>query len=218
MNWRGLVRLLVNGANNDPYLDFLSTDTPSLLPRVDDTPFYLGDGTNSWDFRLYGASSTAYVGWDASASRLTLQGATSLVQGVVDVTDAATYSVLATNTGKIHIIPDLTADCTLTLPTAASGLEYTFISKAVAADAQNWIFDTGSATNFYLGGLSFLDNDAGAAADEVHAGVYPNGSTNDIMTIVTPAAGTRIHLVCDGTNWIVNGIVISATVPTFADT
>jgi len=46
------------------------------------------------------------------------------------------------------------------LPTASAGLEYEFIGKAVAADAQNWIFKSASATNFYLGGSSFADIDA----------------------------------------------------------
>lgn len=136
---------------------------------------------------------------------------------IVTVSDAATYTVLAANSGKIHILPDFTASCTLTLPTAAAGLNYTFIGKGVAADAQNWIFNTGSAAAYYLGGLSFADADAGAASDEIHAGVYPDGNSNDVMTIVTPAAGTVIYLICDGTNWIVNGQVVSATVPTFAD-
>ena len=67
---------------------------------------------------------------------------------IVNVTDAATYTVLAANSGKTHVMPNFTASCTLTLPTAASGLEYVFISKAVAADAQNWVFDTGSAAAF----------------------------------------------------------------------
>lgn len=137
---------------------------------------------------------------------------------IVNVTDAATYTVLSANSGKPHIMPNFTASCTLTLPAVAAGLEYTFIGKAVAADAQNWIFNTGAAANFWLGGLSFLDNDAGAGADEVHAGIYPNGTTNDFMTIVTPAAGTTIHIICDGTNWIARGIVISASIPTFSDT
>lgn len=136
----------------------------------------------------------------------------------INVTDAASYSVLAANSGKIHIVPGLTATCTMTLPTAAAGLEYTFISKAVAADAQDWKIQSASATNFFLGGVSFADTDAGAGADEIHAGIWSNGSTNDFLNIVTPGAGTRIHVICDGTNWIVNGHVFSATVPAFADT
>lgn len=145
---------------------------------------------------------------------LMVDGAITRGGSFVAVPDAATYTVLAADSGKTHILPNLTANCTITLPTAAAGLEYAFIGKAVAADAQNWIFAAGAA---YLGGLTFVDNDAGAASDEMHAGVYPNGSSNDNMTIVTPAAGTNIMLFCDGTNWIVNGFVNSATVPTFAD-
>ena len=137
---------------------------------------------------------------------------------IVNVTDAATYTVLAANSGKIHIMPNFTASCTLALPAVSAGLEYTFISKAVAADAENWIFQAAAAAQFFLGGSSFADTDAGAAADEIHAGLYSNGSTNDFFTVVTPAAGTRVYMICDGTNWIVNAQVFSATVPAFSDT
>jgi hypothetical protein len=140
--------------------------------------------------------------------------ATSVGGGPVSVADGTAYTVLAANSGKTHVLPDFTSSCTITLPTAAAGLEYTFIGKGVAADAQNWVFDTGSASAFYLCGLTHLDSDDPADAT---VPVYPDGNSNDIMTIVTPGAGTRIHLVCDGTNWIVNGLVVSATVPTFAD-
>jgi len=136
----------------------------------------------------------------------------------VNVTNATTYSVLAADSNKVHIMPDFTSSCTLTLPTAAAGLEYTFIGKAVAADAQDWIIKSPSATNYFLGGVSFADTDAGAGADEIHAGIWSNGSTNDFLTVVTPGAGTMIHVICDGTNWIVNGQVFSATVPAFSDT
>jgi hypothetical protein len=134
---------------------------------------------------------------------------------IVNVTDAATYTVLAADSGKIHIMPDFTSSCTLALPAVSAGLEYTFIGKGVAADAQNWIFQSAAAANFYLGGVSFADTDD--PADTI-AGVYSNGSSNDFLTIVTPGAGTRIHMICDGTNWIVNGQVVSATTPAFSDT
>lgn len=155
-------------------------------------------------------------GLTATATEINARAAAA--SRIVNVTDAATYAVLAADSGKIHIMPNFTASCTLTLPTAAAGLEYEFISKAVAADAQDWIIKSPSATNFFLGGVSFADTDAGAGADEIHAGVWSNGSTNDFLTVVTPGAGTRIHVICDGTNWIVNGQVFSATVPAFSDT
>jgi hypothetical protein len=156
------------------------------------------------------------LGITATAAEINARAAAA--SRFVNVTDAATYTVLAADSGKIHIMPDFTASCTLTLPTASAGLEYTFIGKAVAADAQNWIIKSPSATNYFIGGVSFADTDAGAGADEIHAGIWSNGSSNDFLTVVTPGAGTRIHVICDGTNWIVNGQVFSATVPAFSDT
>lgn len=135
--------------------------------------------------------------------------------GTVSVTDAASYTVLAANSGKTHILPNFTASCTLTLPTADEGLEFTFIGKAVAADAQNWVF-TAITPSFCLGGVTFVDNDAGAGADEMHAGIFPNGSSHLTLTVTTPSAGTWIKVVCDGTNWIFSGFVNSATAPAFS--
>lgn len=160
-----------------------------------------------------------YVGGAAvTASAAQINAMATPASRIINVTDAATYTVLAANSGKIHVMPNFTSSCTLALPAVATGLEYTFIGKAVAADAQNWIFQSASATNFFLGGVSFADTDAGAGADEIHAGIWSNGSTNDFLTVVTPGAGTAIYMICDGTNWIVNGQVFSATVPAFSDT
>lgn len=135
---------------------------------------------------------------------------------LVSIPDATAYVVLAANSGKVHVIPNLTADCTIDLPTPEAGLEYTFITNAVATEGQNWIFDTKSATNYYTGGLQFLDSDEPGSGSTL-VPVYPDGNSNDIMTIITPQAGTRVHVICDGTLWIVNGVVFSATAPTFAD-
>ena len=42
-------------------------------------------------------------------------------EGLVKVPDAATYTVLAADSGKIHSMPDLTADSTIPLPTEEVG-------------------------------------------------------------------------------------------------
>lgn len=134
-------------------------------------------------------------------------------RGVVDVGDVAAYTVLAGNSGKLHTIPDLGQDIVITLPTAAAGLEYSFVYAGVAADTSDWQFDTGSDTNFLLGGVSVLDTTAG---DEV--GIFqPDGDSNSKLNVLTPNGGTRVNLVCDGTNWILDGVIVSATDPTFAD-
>lgn len=196
-------------AMTDVAADITTATTSDIIPMLDASDGYevkYADSANV--FELMGITATAAE----------INAAADSASRFVNVTDAATYTVLAADSGKIHIMPNFTASCTLTLPTAASGLEYTFIGKAVAADAQDWIIKSPSATNYFLGGVSFADTDAGAGADEIHAGIWSNGSSNDFLTVVTPGAGTRIHVICDGTNWIANGQVFSATVPAFSDT
>lgn len=166
----------------------------------------------------YADSANVFEVMGITATAAEINASSDAGSRFVNVTNAATYTVLAADSGKIHIMPDFTSSCTLTLPAVASGLEYIFIGKAVAADAQDWIIKSPSATNYFIGGVAFADTDAGAGADEIHAGVWSNGSTNDFLTVTTPGAGTRIHAICDGTNWIVNGQVFSATAPAFSDT
>jgi len=133
----------------------------------------------------------------------------------VAVPNAATYTFLEKNSGKVHLIPDLTADCTFTLPAAKAGLSYDLWYTGTAADAQDWVINTASTAEIYYGGLVHLDTDAGAAGIEVVV-VDADQSNDDTMTILTPQAGTRVSLVSDGTYWYVTGYVASVTVPTFA--
>ena len=196
-------------AFTDVASDIATATTSDIVVMLDASDNYTPKYADSANvFELMGVTATAAE----------INAAADAGSRFVNVTDAATYAVLAADSGKIHIMPNFTADCTLTLPTAAAGLEYIFISKAVAADAQNWIIKSPSATNYFIGGVSFADTDAGAGADEIHAGVWSNGSSNDFLTVNVPGAGTRIHVICDGTNWIVNGQVFSATAPAFSDT
>jgi len=148
--------------------------------------------------------NAAIDGLTATAAEITAR--CDETNNYVVVTDAATYTITAANSGKLHIMPDLTADCVLSLPTAAAGLYYKFISKAVAADAQDWQFDTGSDTNFYLGGITELDTTGNTVVLEV-----PDGDSNSIVNILTPTPGSFVEFFCDGTNWIINGIVQSET-------
>lgn len=135
----------------------------------------------------------------------------------VVVTDEATYSILKKNSGKLHVLPNMTQDSALSFPTEEDGLMYEFIYGGAADEAHDHTFDTGSDTNFMIGGVAFADTDAGDAADEINAGVYSDGDSNSIFTLNNVSAGTRLLFVCDGTNWYVSGIVFSDTVPSFAD-
>jgi hypothetical protein len=129
------------------------------------------------------------------------------------ITDASTYTVKPYNSGVLHVFPNLTADITVTLPTPKKGLSYRFMFGGAAADAQDWIFVTGSASNYFVGGVAWLTD--GTPDIEV---VYSDGNSNDNLTVLTPEAGTWIELVCDGTVWYLNGQVVSTSgTPVIAD-
>lgn len=131
----------------------------------------------------------------------------------VSVADATTYSVKARDSGLVHYIPDLTATCTLTLPSPKAGLWFEFAYSGVAADASNWVISSGSNTNYFDGGLTFIDHDT-----DVVAPIAGNGSTNSKLTVVTPTVGTYIRVESrNGTLWTLSGHVNSATIPSFAD-
>jgi len=137
-------------------------------------------------------------------------------QPFIAIPDAATYTVLTADSGKVHVLPNLTADIVITLPAVQSGLEYTFMYDGAAADAQDWQIDTGADANFYKGGIVHLDDDAGSAGDEV-VPVRSDGNSNSKLNVLVPDVGTLVHIICDGTNWYLNGQVVGATVPTLVD-
>jgi len=131
----------------------------------------------------------------------------------VSIADATTYTVLADNAGLVHYFPDFTSTCTATLPSPKAGMWFEFAYAGVLADAQNFVISTGSDTNYYVGGVQFIDNDT-----DVVAPVQPDGNSNSKLTLVTPDVGTRIRVESrNGTLWTLSGHVGSATAPTFAD-
>lgn len=150
------------------------------------------------------AASKALV---ADSSNLLSVG--GLKAAPVAIADAASYAVLVGNSGHLHVVPDVTASITVTLPAAAAGLEYEFQYGGAAADAQNHIFVP--TAGFFIGGVVFHDEDG-----DLSAPVYSNGSSNDVFTVVTPA-NYYLKFVSNGTNWYVNGYVHSATVCTMAN-
>ena len=144
-----------------------------------------------------------------SGSTTTLSGA--VVQAPVFVADATPYTVLAADSGKLHIILEQTSSITLNLPVIAAGLSYKFVMGGVATEAQNWVI-VATTPSFYNGGIVWLDSDN--VADNV-APVYANGTSHLTLTAVTPEAGTCIEVYSNGTEWFVHGTISSATTPAF---
>jgi hypothetical protein len=137
------------------------------------------------------------------------------VKEPVSVGDAA-YTVIPGNSGAAHLVANVSADRTFTLPSPKAGLDFEFIATVGAADGHDWIIDTGSDTNYFVGAVVHLDDDAGSAGDEI-VRVAPDGNSNSKLQINVPGGGTAVRVICDGTLWCVSGVVSSATAPAFAD-
>jgi hypothetical protein len=76
------------------------------------------------------------------------------------------------------------------------------------------VIDTGSDTNYYIGGLAFNDNDTNVVSP-----ISGDGNSNSKLTIVTPDVGTWVRVECEagGILWTLSGLASSATIPSFAD-
>ena len=129
-------------------------------------------------------------------------------QQVVKVT--ATTTLLAKDSGKLHIVgplnAGLAADTIITLPTAENGLVYEFHFVGGAADAQDFQLNTGADANYFIGGI--FQHDIG---NEDGAAYHPDLNSNSTMQIKTPGPGSWVKVVCDGTNWFINGWANSTT-------
>ena len=143
-----------------------------------------------------------------SGSTLTASGA--VVQAPVFVADATPYTVLAADSGKLHIILEQTNSITLNLPVIAAGLSYKFVMGGVATEAQNWVI-VATTPSFYNGGVAWTDTNAVASP----VAVYGNGTSHLTLTVNIPGAGTEIEIYSNGTEWFVHGNVISDSTPAF---
>lgn len=140
-------------------------------------------------------------------------GAQALGMGVVALGNE-NAAILPENSGKVHVMPDVSADRTFTLPEPTAGLQYRFVASLPAADGHDWIFVAAATADLFKGGLVFLDTDAGPPTTT--AKVTPDGTDDDQLQVNLPAGGTVIDMVADGTYWVVSGYVVSTTAPAFS--
>ena len=79
----------------------------------------------------------------------------------VALADTTAISLTATaHGGRTSVVPALSANCTLTLPSPSAGVFFKLVYGGAAEETENLIIDTGSDTNFYLGGIVHLDSNA----------------------------------------------------------
>jgi len=121
-----------------------------------------------------------------------------------------TASLTAAQSGTTILVgaaaAGLAADTILTLPSAADGLNFRFVYAGNAADAQDFQINTGSDTNYFIGGV--LQHDIGGEDGAIY---HPDGDSQSRCNILTPDGGTDLEVWCDGTLWYISGFVNSAT-------
>jgi hypothetical protein len=140
-------------------------------------------------------------------------GASGIVATPVSLADGNASLTAATNGGGVvNIVPNGTQDNTYTLPAPVAGTSFTFVYGGGAADATDFIINTGSNTNYFIGGVMFNDTDDGAASV-----VFSDGNSNSKLQVNVPAAAQITVVALNSTNWQVWGIVAGATAPAFAD-
>jgi hypothetical protein len=125
----------------------------------------------------------------------------------------ADATIKAEDSGKPHVIANVSADRTFTLPPAAAGLHYRFIASVGSADGHDWIFATAATASLFYGGVLMVDTDAGPATV---AAVVGDQSNDDAFQVNLPQGGTWVDMVSDGTHWYVSGVVLSTAAAAFS--
>ena len=151
-----------------------------------------------------------------TASKNTSTGAITEVvtvgDGPISLADSNVTLTNATHSGRILLVPDGGQDNTYTLPAPIAGSMFRFVYAGGAADATDAIIVTPGNTNFYIGGVTFLDTDG----NEVSS-VFSDGNSNSSIQFNVPAGFDVTIMGIDTTNYQIFGNVTSTTAPAFAD-
>ena len=132
--------------------------------------------------------------------------------GPVSLSDGIVTLTIATHSGRVLLIPDGGQDNTYTLPAPIAGSVFRFIYAGGAADAPDALIVTPGNTNFYIGGVTFLDTDGDAISS-----VFSDGDSNSSIQLNVPAGFDVTIIGLNTTNYQIFGNVTSTTAPQFAD-
>jgi len=108
------------------------------------------------------------------------------------------YAVLASDTGKIHLLPLQTAACAISLPAAAAGLRYRFIVTSPTTLTGVTTITPASGT------MSGMLINRGVSAITLAFAVKSGAATTVFATGCI--YGDWLEVICDGTNWNVSGM------------
>ena len=155
-------------------------------------------------------STIKTISKDATSGTIT--EVTTLGGAPVSLSDGNVTLTNATHSGRVLLVPDGGQDNTYTLPAPIAGSMFRFVYAGGAADATDAIIITPGNTNFYIGGITFLDTDGNAISS-----VFSNGSSNSSVQLNVPQAFDITIMGLNTTNYQIFGNATSTTAPAFAD-
>tara|TARA_S200002703_G_scaffold18828_1_gene15388 strand:+ start:4555 stop:5061 length:507 start_codon:yes stop_codon:yes gene_type:complete len=156
-------------------------------------------------------SENGFVSVSKNATTGAITDITTYGGAPVSLADADVTLTNATHSGRVLLVPDGGQDNTYTLPAPIAGAVFRFVYAGGAADATDAIIVTPGNTNFYIGGVTFLDS-----ANAISS-VFSDGNSNSSIQINVPQAFDITIVGKDTTNYQIFGNVTSATAPAFAD-
>jgi hypothetical protein len=156
-------------------------------------------------------SESTFKSVSKNATTGTITEVATLGDGPVSLADSNVTLTNATHSGRILLVPDGGQDNTYTLPAPIAGSVFRFVYAGGAADGTDALIITPGNTNFYIGGVTFLDTD-----NEVSA-VFSDGNSNSSIQINVPAGFDVTIVGLNTTNYQIFGTVTGATAPAFAD-
>lgn len=166
-------------------------------------------GTTTFTGAVRSESTFKTVSKDSTSGAIT--EVATIGDGPVSLADSNVTLTNATHSGRILLVPDGGQDNTYTLPAPIAGSVFRFVYAGGAADATDALIVTPGNTNFYIGGVTFLDTD-----NEVSA-VFSDGNSNSSIQLNVPAGFDVTIIGLNTTNYQIFGTVTGATAPAFAD-
>ena len=146
-----------------------------------------------------------------AASTGTITEVITLGDGPVTLGDEDKTLTNATHSGRLLVVPAITGNRTITLPSPVAGSHFKFIYGGAAEEAENVIFDTGADANYFIGGIVHIQSDADSST------VYADGNSNSTLTL-TDFGCSEINIMAkDSTNWLIWGWSEGADPPAFGD-
>ena len=135
MGMRNVYRLWSAALKDGEKFPVLGTTVPKLLPQVDDTEFDFGDGTNSWDLRIYGSAAANYISWDASANDLKFEDNVSIMFGTGTAAgQGAAGDIEMRWDGTDFDILQATTNSSIKLGISGAGIDLQLYGDTVGAD------------------------------------------------------------------------------------